>query len=526
MPTSLDVISGFQAGETFVLPTGKRLKVGRGAQADIYLSADPLASDVHCVVWSDHKACYLEDLGGRGGTLLNGRKVLRQGALKHGDEIVAGITHFRVRITDPMPASGPHGALLPEERVSNQTPLQPSGASASRDVQGVVQILAAEAQQLFAILDAARDSQVVEWLNASEQEHQSLYEGARGQELADSAPYLVRLSPDPRALATLVRASWGRGWGIFLTSPASFQEVRRHLRRLLIVRTEDRKTLYFRFYDPLTLRDFLSTCTPAEASQVFGPITAYWTEDGCGKVIRQLTLQNSKLCERTRVSRAESLLEINRPNPRSSTRTYEARHSALQNGHLPDSRSPGISIEPLAPRHTRALHALLIDLGDKEGSAFLGAEPSGYLETASRQQDHTRPSQFPFTVFADDVIAGLCTLRQVDLDIRTATLGFWIGLPFRRRGLATVAVREVIAFGFASLDLRIIRAVSDSRNHVAHRVLQRACMPRIRHLRPPAGHPLSGVRVDYHVITLDQWQSSTYDYDKSAAIGDIARTVR
>jgi len=487
MPTSLDVISGFQAGETFVLPTGKRLKVGRGAQADIYLSADPLASDVHCVVWSDHKACYLEDLGGRGGTLLNGRKVLRQGALKHGDEIVAGITHFRVRITDPMPASGPHGALLPEERVSNQTPLQPSGASASRDVQGVVQILAAEAQQLFAILDAARDSQVVEWLNASEQEHQSLYEGARGQELADSAPYLVRLSPDPRALATLVRASWGRGWGIFLTSPASFQEVRRHLRRLLIVRTEDRKTLYFRFYDPLTLRDF---------------------------------------CERTRVSRAESLLEINRPNPRSSTRTYEARHSALQNGHLPDSRSPGISIEPLAPRHTRALHALLIDLGDKEGSAFLGAEPSGYLETASRQQDHTRPSQFPFTVFADDVIAGLCTLRQVDLDIGTATLGFWIGLPFRRRGLATVAVREVIAFGFASLDLRIIRAVSDSRNHVAHRVLQRACMPRIRHLRPPAGHPLSGVRVDYHVITLDQWQSSTYDYDKSAAIGDIARTVR
>ena len=508
MSTSLTVISGFQAGETFVLPIGKRLEVGRGAQADIYLHADPLVSDVHCAVWSDHKGCYLEDLGGRDGTLLNGHKV-RQGVLKNGDQIVAGITHFRVRITDPVPASDSNGALLPEERVSKQTRFQPSGVSASPDVQGVVQILASEAQPLFAILDAARDSQVVEWLNASEQEHQSLYEGARGQELADSAPYLVQLSPDPRALATLVRASWGKGWGIFLTSPANFQDVRRHLRRLLIVRTEDRETLYFRFYDPLILRDFLSTCLPAEASQVFGPITAYWAEDGCGKVIRHLTFQNSKPCERIRISRSGSPLETYRPNPSSSTRTHEAHHSSFQNSHSPDSRVLRISIEPLATGHTEAFHALLVDRSDKEGPAFLGTEPSGYLETALREQEHAR--QFPFTVFANDVIAGLCTLRQVDLDIGAATLGFWIGPPFRRRGLATVAVREVIAFGFAGLDLRIIRAVSDSRNRVAHRVLERACMPCIRHLRPPVGHPLSGVHFDYHLITLYQWQSSTYD---------------
>jgi len=344
------------------------------------------------------------------------------------------------------------------------------------------------------------------------------------QQLADSAPYLVQLSPDPHALATLVRASWGKGWGIFLTSPASFQDVRRHLRRLLIVRTEDRRTLYFRFYDPLVLGDFLSTCLPAEASQVFGPITAYWTEDGCGKVIRQLTLQNSKLCERIRISRAESPLEINRPNPLRSTRAHEARHSPFQNSQPPDSRVLRISIEPLAAGHTGSLHALLVDLVDKDGPAFLGAEPSGYLETALRQQRDAR--QFPFTVFADDVIAGLCTLRQVDLDIGAATLGFWIGLPFRRRGLATVAVREVIAFGFAGLDLRIIGALSDSRNRVAKCVLERACMPCIRHLRPPVGHPLSGVHFDYHLITLDRWQSSTYDYDKGAAAGGIARPVR
>ena len=114
----------------------------------------------------------------------------------------------------------------------------------------------------------------------------------------------------------------------------------------------------------------------------------------------------------------------------------------------------------------------------------------------------------------------------MDLDIGAATLGFWIGLPFRRRGLATVAVREVIAFGFAGLDLRIIRAVSDSRNHVTTRVLERACMPCIRHLRPPVGHPLSGVHFDHHLITLDQWQSSTYDYDKGAASGGNTQPVR
>jgi hypothetical protein len=299
MSASLEIISGSDAGEKFVLPLGKRMKVGRANDADIYLRADPLVSDLQFAIWSDEGGCYIEDLSSQHGTLLNGREV-RQGVIKNGDEIVAGITHFLVRIGEVAPARVAGDACLFLTQSIKQTLPNASYIPAIHDFDGVLQILRTEAQPLFAILDAARDSKVSEWLRTCGQECQSLYAGARGQELADCAPYLVLLPPDSRALATLVRTSWGKGWGIFLTSSASFKEIRRHFRRLLIVQTEDKRKLYFRFYDPLVLNRFLPSCVSTELSQMFGPVSAYWTEDGCADVLRELTFKDSKLYEKRR----------------------------------------------------------------------------------------------------------------------------------------------------------------------------------------------------------------------------------
>ena len=118
--------------------------------------------------------------------------------------------------------------------------------------------------------------------------------------MADCAPYLVHLTANSPALETLVQASWGKGWGIYLTSMESLKKIRRHLRRLLIVQTEDKRKLYFRFYDPLILNLFLPSCVSTELSRMFGPVSTYWTEDGCADVLRELTFKDSKLYEKRR----------------------------------------------------------------------------------------------------------------------------------------------------------------------------------------------------------------------------------
>lgn len=139
----------------------------------------------------------------------------------------------------------------------------------------VVELLQSQAQPLFAILDAAQNDRILELLRDSGETYQSLYEGKAALDLVNFAPYLVQLPKDSALLRNLVAEGWDKNWGIYLTSEAPFQEVRRHFRNFIIVETEEGKELYFRFYDPRVLRAFLPTCSLEELNQIYGPVTAY-----------------------------------------------------------------------------------------------------------------------------------------------------------------------------------------------------------------------------------------------------------
>jgi hypothetical protein len=73
---------------------------------------------------------------------------------------------------------------------------------------------------------------------------------------------------------------------VLLASEAPFAEVRRHLRRYLVVETEEAQPLSFRFYDPRVLAPFLRSATAAEARRFFGPVTSFFAEEGAGALLR------------------------------------------------------------------------------------------------------------------------------------------------------------------------------------------------------------------------------------------------
>ena len=57
-----------------------------------------------------------------------------------------------------------------------------------------------------------------------------------------------------------------------------------------------------------------------------------------------------------------------------------------------------------------------------------------------------------------------------------AEVGYWIGLPYWGRGLATAALRRLIQFGFEALDLNRIAAGHFPDNPASGRVMQKADM--------------------------------------------------
>lgn len=273
MQVILHVRQGPAAGKKIVVTPGQKALVGRASWADLSIAHDTEMSGRHFTLECDGSRCVLRDFRGSQGTFLNGGKVA-EAILKHADQIVAGQTTFGVSIGDAARIAEAEPAA-----VAPSTPAPSSPEPSTAAPQDLLTILRGSAQPLFALLDAARDPRVLELLRASKEEYQSLYEGEKGDELAEFAPYLVKLPPQSPLLEALVEEGWGDSWGVFLTCAKPFDEVRKHFRHFLMVKLESGEEVYFRFYDPRVLRVFLPTCTREEIKEFFGPIGTFLLED-------------------------------------------------------------------------------------------------------------------------------------------------------------------------------------------------------------------------------------------------------
>ncbi len=143
---------------------------------------------------------------------------------------------------------------------------------------------------LYALIDAAREHGIHHWIKSSGFEYSCLFTGHLSEDLLAASPYLLRIVPGSVTLPQLIEQGWGHSWGLYLAATAGLVEVRRHLRRLLQVRTENHKRLFFRYYDPRVLRPFLPTCQPAQLAEVFGPIQRFDVESADGSQLLRFRL--------------------------------------------------------------------------------------------------------------------------------------------------------------------------------------------------------------------------------------------
>ena len=143
----------------------------------------------------------------------------------------------------------------------------------------------AAGERLYGIVDAARDRELA---FAPRDEFDmpvySLFDDGASDQMRDVLPYLFSFDLKPaypyRTSSLLDR--WadrlGSSAGILVLSESNSLDMVVHLRQIFRVTTEDRRAYYFRFYDPRVLRSFLPACTPAEATEFFGPIRRIFVE--------------------------------------------------------------------------------------------------------------------------------------------------------------------------------------------------------------------------------------------------------
>lgn len=148
----------------------------------------------------------------------------------------------------------------------------------------------------YAILDGGSVPDLLDKLyGAQRPEFECLYTGEVALDLAEVAPYLVRLEPKSEFTEWVIGEGWGKHWGVFVVAAAEFLDVRHHLRHFLIVYDKDGKSFYFRFYDPRVLRTYLPSCNPGELAEFFGPLKTWVMEDEDPVSLLRFDLADGKL---------------------------------------------------------------------------------------------------------------------------------------------------------------------------------------------------------------------------------------
>jgi len=300
MFVELKVLGEPYGGRRVVAPFGQTLKVGRLERDNQLTVPDRLLAPTHFeLAWDGvayrandlshgvkkHPACAsacfqdalrsqsclgtcrIYDRSSEAGLYLNGRKIDSSG-VNDGDILVAGTTCFSVALvaTPPDPPAAAPAAPPPKLAL---TPEQQTRA---------LEFFAQQKLPLYAVLDAARDPAVLDTLAVNEAVYYSLYDGPEGEKLEDVAPYLVEVRSRSPLLETLVRAHWGKSFGVYAFALADFKAVRRHFRRFLLVENEQGTRMHFRFYDPRVLRPFLPALAPGDARDFFGPVSQFIVE--------------------------------------------------------------------------------------------------------------------------------------------------------------------------------------------------------------------------------------------------------
>ena len=147
------------------------------------------------------------------------------------------------------------------------------------DVTKLTQNLFNGFDRIYAVLDGASIPDLRMKLYEMRPQHYCLYRGELEPDIAEVAPYLVRMVAGTDFSNWVLTEGWGKHWGIFAQSRYSLEEMRKHLRTFLTVHDETGKPLLFRYYDPRVLRAFLPTCNEEELKNFFGIILNFALED-------------------------------------------------------------------------------------------------------------------------------------------------------------------------------------------------------------------------------------------------------
>ena len=110
---------------------------------------------------------------------------------------------------------------------------------------------------------------------------------------------------------------------------------------------------------------------------------------------------------------------------------------------------------------------------------------------------------YPFFVFrnSDTVLVGGCTVSNVRRGVtQSASLGYWVGEPYKQQGLMSTAVAAIVPYLFDELSLHRVEAACLPENLASQRLLAKVGFQKEGYAR--AYLKINGAWRDHHLYAL------------------------
>lgn len=268
MLLSMTILSGPHAGHSVQVPMGTPRTFGRSPQSDVALT-DVYLSDVHFAIYCEAQGARVRDLGSHNGTFVNDDPV-QDRELRNGDRVTAGQTMFRVDLVDDS------GAVDPLD--SDELTVDLIAAGLRHEPHDRARwALTAEEVPLFAIVDVAKNPELLELINESGEQFCAFDETQDPDDLGPTAPFLLKLTPSTESFAALIDLTWGNGQAVFIASRAEFIELYSHL-VAQVDWNEDGSLASPGWWEPRELADLLAKTHGEHLAEFYGPVEAFLAE--------------------------------------------------------------------------------------------------------------------------------------------------------------------------------------------------------------------------------------------------------
>ena len=261
----LEAASGPVLGRRIEIGGGSILRIGRTGKSDYAIAEDGYLSSLHFSVECDGTECRVRDLGSSNGTFVNGSRITDQ-IVGEGDSLVAGGSTFRIHV-DLLPSitgvGMPRVSTAPTAILAGRQIPEDSGYSPAESA--LLSELYSSGEQVFAVLDAARDSRIPTFLDSSGETYLSLDVAGR------TGVFAVALPAESRLMHVLIKDGWGHGWGFFGTTKGVLENVAAHFASFVNMHNSKGAAITLCLWDPRVLRALLPAMPPEEADRFLGP---------------------------------------------------------------------------------------------------------------------------------------------------------------------------------------------------------------------------------------------------------------